>query len=152
MVYWPSKEYLFNKILWAGFSPVLLTILVGREWNPAGISHNIFWLAGLSLIWGMFSYLVFVFLTVYRAKLYLDEEGIGVLRSDQEMKIKWEEIKTIGVWQNYGFIVPQPTMVVSSARKEFFFRLSLLSPADYQSLKKELIAQVGRQRIYPAFD
>ncbi|OGY47761.1 MAG: hypothetical protein A2663_04485 [Candidatus Buchananbacteria bacterium RIFCSPHIGHO2_01_FULL_46_12] len=152
MVYQPSKEYLFNRILWAAFLPAFYTLMACKNWNPAGFGHNIFQIIALPLVWWIFFDLALTILLVYRGQLWLDQEGLGVSRSGQEIKIKWEEITAIGVWQGYWLFVFRPTLVVSSRTKEFHFNLSLLSRADCQKLKEELTAKLGPNGVSPAFD
>lgn len=86
MVYQPSKEYLFNRILWTAFLPAICTVIVLKSWDPSGISRNIFWLVGLPLAWFLFANTAWAWVQIYRCKLFLDQEGLGLSIGAEELK------------------------------------------------------------------
>lgn len=149
MIYHPSKEYLFTKILWLAFFPVFWTAVVYNFWNPAGWNQNPFLITSSLFLSCLFINAVLALAKIYQRKLYLDQEAVEVIDG---VNIKWDEIITIGVWQRSWFIFLFTTLVIKSKTKELVYCLSFLSEADRQKLKKELTAKLGPNGIYPAFD
>lgn len=152
MTYQPSKEFLFTRILWTGFFPAVQAVNVYNFWDQAGLSQNFFLICSSLLLLFLFAYVISTLARIYRFKLCLGEEAVGIADGIDGVEIKWDEIAEIGVWQESWLFFFFTTLVVKSKTRKFTYCLSLLSESDRQEVKKTIISRVGLERIRPAFN